>query len=208
MRGATLAEIDGAPIYKNTIMSDGVIKNFSMKSAADNLTIRAYESVARASAISAKIAENASISGGAQLSLEAGARVEVLDGVSLAVERDSSISIETDLSDSTRLSLGENSTLTFGDGAILTIDLIGDFDPNATYTFALIDWVESSVVNGLDKLVKDSSLLLKMNGKDYAGNWDAVVGNSSLNIVIPEPATYATLLGSLAVALAFMRRRR
>lgn len=70
LRGAETTATSGTPIYKNTILADGVIKNFSMESADDNLTIRKYTpATSGGEMISAKVSESdATVSGGQRLS--------------------------------------------------------------------------------------------------------------------------------------------
>ena len=70
LRGAKFSELKGIPLYKNTIMSDGIIQNFSMESVNDNFSIREYiPSMEDSQIISAKINQSATISGGAILTL-------------------------------------------------------------------------------------------------------------------------------------------
>lgn len=213
LRGANVENTDFSKSFiKNTIMSDGVIKNFSMKSAADNLTIRAHESLARASVISAKISESdAAISGGAKLTLEQGAAFEITNGKTLTVASDGSIQIDTDLLGSTVFNIDGNAGLTFEDGAILTVNVVDTVVAGEAYTFTVILFDADSVLAGLSELVKDNTLLLTVNDESFAGAWDYVINGNSLSISIsniPEPATYAAIFGGLALLLAFAKRRR
>lgn len=67
----------------------------------------------------------------------------------------------------------------------------------------------SFIYTGDDTSVFDLSKIL-VNGK-YTGDqlsWAGSAGNWSLTYNIPEPATYAAILGGLAIAFAFMRRRQ
>ncbi len=65
------------------------------------------------------------------------------------------------------------------------------------------------VYTGDDTSVFDLGKIL-VNGKYTADqlSWAGSAGNWSLTYNIPEPSTYAAILGGLAVAFAFMRRRR
>ena len=213
LRGATLAEIDGAPIYKNTIMSDGAIKDFSMASADDSFSIGKYTPAASgASVISAKISESdATISGGAKLTLEQGAAFEITNGKTLTVAADGSIQTDTDLLGSTVFNIDGNAGLTFEDGAILTVNVVDTVVAGEAYTFTVISFDADSVLAGLSELVKDNTLLLTVNDESFAGAWDYVINGNSLSISIsniPEPATYAAIFGGLALLLAFAKRRR
>ena len=131
--------------------------------------------------------------------------------MSLTIGTDSSrgtLTFETNISDRTRLSLGENSSLIFEDNAFIVVNILFDYDPSQNYTFTLIDWKDSSNVAGLEDLINSNRLWVRSDGNWLDGIWKAVIENNSLTIVIPEPATCAVVLGALAIAFAFMRRRR
>ena len=211
------ANVEGADFskstYKNTIMSDGVIEGFSMASADDSFSIGKYTPASSGGAvISAKISESdATISGGAKLTLEQGAAFEITNGKTLTVASDGSIQIDTDLLGSTVFNIDGNAGLTFEDGAILTVNVVDTIVVGESYTFTVISFDADSVLAGLSELVKDKTLLLTINGESFAGAWDYVINGNSLSISIsniPEPATMAFLLGFLAILLAFVKRRR
>ena len=111
LRGAYLNVLEtGEFITKNTIMSDGVIKNFSMKSVSDRLVIREHVPAKYPEygeyQISAKISEaDSEISGGAQLSLEQGAKLEITNGKTLKLASDGKLLIQTDVNSSTTISI-------------------------------------------------------------------------------------------------------
>lgn len=210
LRGADISVTKGTATYKNTIMSDGVIKNFSMASADESLSIRKYTPADGGENISAKIAEDAMISGGAKLTLEQGAFFEVANGKTLTVASDGLIQIDTDLSGSTIFNVNSSSGLVFEDGAILTVNIIDDIITSDAYTFAVISFEDDSRIAGLNNFVKDETLFLTVNGEKFNGAWDyAIKGNElSISINVPEPATYAAIFGALALAFAAYRRRR
>lgn len=210
LRGADISVTKGTATYKNTIMSDGVIKNFSMASADESLSIRKYTPAEGGENISAKIAEDAIISGGAKLTLEQGAFFEVTNGKTLTVASDGLIQIDTDLSGSTIFNVNSSSGLVFEDGAILTVNIVDDIMTSDAYTIAVISFEDDSVISGLGDLIKDKTLLLTVNGEKFNGAWDyAVKGNElSISINVPEPATYAAIFGALALAFAAYRRRK
>ena len=212
LRGAEMGVINGTPIYKNTIMTDGVIKNFSMESVDDNFAIRKYTPAASGSVmISAKVSEaDASISGGAKLTLEQGAFFEVVNGKTLTVASDGLIQIDTDLSGSTIFNVNSNSGLIFEDGATLTVNIVDNIITSDVYTFAVISFEDDSRIAGFNNFVKDETLLLTVNGEKFNGAWDyAIKGNDlSISINVPEPATYAAICGALALAFAAYRRRK
>ena len=92
LRGSDLTGITGSLKTQNTIWADGEIKKFTMESVDDSLTIRAYAPATSGGAmINAKIADDASISGGAVLTLEQGAVLEIASGKTLSVFDNSEI---------------------------------------------------------------------------------------------------------------------
>lgn len=210
LRGADISVTKGTATYKNTIMSDGVIKNFSMASADESLSIRKYTPAEGGENISAKIAEDAIISGGAKLTLEQGAFFEVANGKTLTVASDGLVQIDTDFSGSTIFNVNSSSGLVFENGAILTVNIIDDIITSDAYTIAVISFEDDSVISGLGDLIKDKTLLLTVNGEKFNGAWDyAVKGNDlSISINVPEPATCAAIFGALALAFAAYRRRK
>lgn len=210
LRGADISVTKGTATYKNTIMSNGVIKNFSMTSADESLSIRKYTPAEGGENISAKIAEDAMISGGAKLTLEQGAFFEVANGKTLSVASDGLIQIDTDLSGSTIFNVNSNSGLVFEDGSTLTVNIVDNIITSDAYTFAVISFEDDSRIAGLNNFVKDETLFLTVNGKKFNGAWNyAVKGNDlSISINVPEPATYAAIFGALALAFAAYRRRK
>ena len=210
-RGANMTntKIGESVSYKNTIMSDGVIKNFKADPASD-IYIRKYTPAENGEMISAKIAEDAMISGGAKLTLEQGAFFEVANGKTLTVASDGLIQIDTDLSGSTIFNVNSSSGLVFEDGAILTVNIVDDIMTSDAYTFAVISFEDDSCIAGLNNFVKDETLSLTVNGEKFNGAWDyAIKGNDlSISINVPEPATYTAIFGALALAFAAYRRRK
>lgn len=204
----TLDRFKSTDTLKNTIMTDGTIQNFSMASAEDSFSIREYVPLEGGEVISAKIAESASISGGAGLTLETGAYLEVVDGAVLTVENGSAITINTD--GSTIFEIGENSGLAFADGSILEVNLEGTFSGAETYSFSFINAHDSSSISGLEQLMGGENFHLSVNGELFDGEWEYFMeGNSfEIRMQIPEPAAYAAVFGALALAYAARRRRK
>ncbi len=87
LRGQT--EPTGELIFKNTIWVDGEIKGFSMESSANSFTIAKNET------ISAKISANATISGGAVLTLSNGGKLESINNANITVNNSSKIAVNT-----------------------------------------------------------------------------------------------------------------
>lgn len=213
-RGATISNIEGNAIYKNTIENDGTIKNFSMESADDSLTIRAYvPATSGGEMINAKIADDATISGGAVLTLEEGAILEIMAGKTLTVADDSEIIFNVDVaSNNTKILLNSGSTLAFGEDSKVTINLDGVISPDDSYTFSVIEAAADACISGADAISKDN-LALNVNDEAYDSdkwgfNFDPTTGALTINVNVPEPATVAAIFGAVAVALAVYRRRR
>ena len=208
-RGANMTntKIGESVSYKNTIMSDGVIKNFKADSTSD-IYIRKYTPAENGEMISAKIAEEDATLNGSKLMLGQGAFLEITNGKTLTVA--SEIQIDTDLGGSTIFKVDGNAGLTFEHGAKLTVNLIGDISEDDAYTFTAMTFEDDSRIAGLENLLKDGNLFLTVLGKKFNGSWDyAIKGNNLLiSINVPEPATVAAILGAVALAFAVYRRRK
>ena len=199
---------------KNTIWQDGTIKNFSMTSAEDNFSIRKYvPATAGGAMINAKIVEDATISGGAVLTLEEGAVLEVSAGKTLTVSDDGEIVFDVDAAaDDTNIILNSGSKLVFGDNSKLTINLTGEVSETAPLHFTVIKAADDSYVLGLDTLPKDN-IILNVNGTEYDSskwgiNFDPTTGTLDITVNVPEPATIATIFAVMALGFAAYRRRK
>ena len=210
-RGANMTntKIGESVSYQNTIMSDGVIKNFKANPASD-IYIRKYTPAENGEMISAKIAEEDATLNGSRLMLGQGAFFEITNGKTLTLANSSEIQIDTDLGGSTIFKVDGNAGLTFEHGAKLTVNLIGDISEDDAYTFTAMTFEDDSRIAGLENLLKDGNLFLTVLGKKFNGSWDyAIKGNNLLiSINVPEPATVAAIFGAVALALAVYRRRR
>ena len=179
------------------------------------MTIRKYVPATSGGAmINAKIADDASISGGAVLTLEQGAVLEIASGKTLSVLDNSEIIFNVDAaaSDATKILLGENSKLVFGSDSKIMVNLEGVISPDDSYTFSVIDTVVGSQVIGTDSLKKEN-VILNINGEAYDSekwgfDFDPSTGSLNINVNVPEPATYAAIFGALALAFAAYRRRK
>ena len=208
-RGANMTntKIGESVSYKNTIMSDGVIKNFKADPASD-IYIRKYTPVENGEIISAKIAEEDATLNGSRLMLGQGAFFEITNGKTLT--NSSEIQIDTDLGGSTIFKVDGNAGLTFEHGAKLTVNLIGDISEEDAYTFTAMTFEDDARIAGLEDLLKDGNLFLTVLGKKFNGSWDYAIKDNNLliSINVPEPATYAAIFGALALAFAAYRRRK
>ena len=151
-------------ITKNTIMGDGRIKDFSMVSSDDSFSIRKYTPAAEGGEmISAKIGEDATISGGAELALENGAELEVVDAASFSVANGSSIIINTDADSSTKVLIASDATLAFETGSILSVNIECDEAEYEALQVSIMDFEDGACITGLDALVKGETILLSVN---------------------------------------------
>ncbi len=211
LRGAETTATSGAAIYKNTIMADGVIKNFSMASAADSLTIRKYTpATSGGEMISAKISESdATVSGGATLKLDTGARLDVVNKKTLTIAENGVLIIDTSISDPTQIYIESLAGLVI-DGK-LTINITEDLLPDVEYKFDLISFESDSNIASLKDLKPDEILYLTIKGETFNGYWTCVINENKFSILatqVPEPATIAAIFGALALGLAIYRRRK
>ena len=214
LRGADLTGITGSPKTQNTIWTDGEIKNFSMESVDDSLTIRKYvPATSGGEMINAKIIDDATISGGAVLTLEEGAILEIMAGKTLTIADNSEIIFNVDVaSDNTKILLNSGSTLAFGTDSKVTINLDGVISPEDSYTFSVIEAATDACISGADAISKDN-LVLNVSGEAYDSdkwgfNFDPTTGALTINVNVPEPATVAAIFGAVALVLTVYRRRR
>lgn len=211
LRGADLSGAEGNPIYKNTIMTDGRIENFSMTSASDSLLIRKYEPGTSGGAlISAKLDTSSTISGGAALALECGADFEITNNSTLSVAQGSAISINTDASSSTSFSILAGSRLVFENGAILKINLEGTFTADDSVSFVVFDWENGGNFEVIGDFIKDESVFLGLNGEKFDGDWNFKTEDNKFIVSIsqvPEPAACAAIFGALTLLLALGKRK-
>ena len=102
--------------------------------------------------------------------------------------------------------------MVFDSDSKITINLDGEISADDSYIFSVIQPASDSYILGMDSIQKEN-ITLNVNGEVYdADKWgidyDPTTGEFNINVNIPEPATYAAIFGGLALAFAFMRRRR
>ena len=207
LRGGTMKS--NYVITKNTIMGDGRIKDFSMVSSDDSFSIRKYTPAAEGGEmISAKIGEDATISGGAELALENGAELEVIDAASFSVANGSSIIINTDADSSTKVLIASDATLAFETGSILSVNIECDEAEYEALQVSIMDFEDGACITGLDALVKGETILLTVNDSEWLGDWDYALENNQMLITVsvPEPSAFAAIFGALALGLALKFR--
>ena len=187
LRGAIYLEIylDDAEI-KNTILKYGDISGFSMVSSTDSFVVRKYTpKVEGGESISAKIQEDATISGGAVLSVAEGGALDI-STITLA------FGIDNEDETISSIFVAESGSVTLAKGAKIVIDYAGTFDENTR--FAVMNWTDSSSIVGLNSLTKGGTLSLLVDGVAYDTSlWDFSTENNALTIfgvatsVAPEP---------------------
>ena len=207
LRGATLTNIDGTPIYKNTIMTDGVIKNFSITSAADNLTIHKYTpATSGGEIISAKVSEShATVSGGATLKLDTGAQLDIVNKKMLIIAQDGALIIDTSISDPTQIYVESLAGLLVI-GSNFTVNITESLLDNVEYKFDLISFEDGANID-----IPEECVSLTVMGETFNGTWSCVKGENTFSIIatqVPEPATVAAIFGALALALAVYKRKK
>ena len=219
LRGADLTDVSGEYTLKNTIMADGVIRNFSMTSAEDSAVIvkhtnktaslsRTARGFSTYNGIGAKISEaDAVISGGAKLTIDDGALLEVVDGKSLSVDDGGALEFNIGVDYTGAMLSLESGTSFVLDGGEIIINLSNLFVESGVYTFELIDALYGSFI-GCDSLIKDGNIKLFVDGQAYSGEWNFVADASGLSVSVPEPSTYAAVFGALALAFVIYRKRR
>lgn len=219
LRGADLTDVSGKYTLKNTIMTDGVIKEFLMATADDSIAIAKHTNktaslsrMARGfstyNGISAKISEaDSAISGGAKMTIDDGGLLEVVDGKSLTVA-DGGI-LEFNIGEDyigAMLSLESGSSFIF-DGGEIVINLSSALAENGMYTFELIDTLNGSFA-GYDSLANGGNIKLLVDGEVYGGDWSFAADASGLFVSVPEPSTYAAILGIFALGFVIYRRKK
>ena len=197
----------------NTIWKNGEIKNLTMRSLNDYLTIRKYVPTTEGGVmINAKIVDDVWITGGARLTLEEGAVLEISAGETVTVYHGEIVFDVDAAADDTNIILNSGSKLVFGDNSKLTINLTGEVSETDPLHFTVIKAADDSYVLGLDTLPKDN-IILNVNGTAYDSskwgiNFDPTTGTLDISVNVPEPATCAVALGALAIAFALMRKTR
>ena len=111
------------------------------------------------------------------------------------------------------LAFGNNTKLTLAiiDGAMFSLgQIIRQDGCTLDYTFAIDNWHDYSFrITDMTEAEINALTFVDMEGNKL--NFKAVestMGGYWINNAIPEPSTYAAILGGLAIAFALMRRRR
>ncbi len=196
--------------FKNTIMTDGKIENFSMLSAEDSFSIRKYTPKAGGESISAKIGTDSSVTGGAMLMVYEDACLELVDGASLTIGADSALEVQTTLDGEAPIAVFGGASIVFDDTAKMVVDVIVDASESE---------LESVVTQGVKVAVVTAenvggigiplNIDFLFNGVSFSADWEAVVEDNTLYVTlgIPEPSMFGVLAGVFAVSMAGFRRK-
>lgn len=220
LRGAGGTERGGwdTAIFKNTILKDGSITALEMDSPDDYILVREYKYTDSYGTIYVKFAEDASISGGANLILDNKAHLMVNSAVTVNVEDGGIVSYNMDVAnteDESYIYVLEGGDLNFAEGSKLNINVNGDLEAYTEY-YKYILYADNtstlnSIYNDILELCEREDVYFTNNGEELNGDWYFFEKGKWLVVsytAVPEPATYAAIFGALALAFATYRRRK
>ena len=220
LRGAGGTERGGwdTAIFKNTILKDGTITALEMDSPDDYILVREYKYTDSYGTIYAKFAEDASISGGANLILDNKAYLMVNEAVTVNVEDGGIVSYNMDVAnteDESYIYVLEGGDLNFAEGSKLNINVNGDLEAYTEY-YKYILYADNtstlnSIYNDIYGLNENGGIYFTNNGEELNGDWYFFEKGKWLVVsytAVPEPATYAAIFGALVLAFAWCRRRK
>lgn len=220
LRGAGGIERGGwdTATFKNTILKDGSITALEMDSPDDYILVREYKYTDYSGTIYAKFAEDASISGGANLILDNNARLMVNEAVTVNIQDGGIVSYNMDVAnteDESYIYVLEGGDLNFAEGSKLNINVDGDLEAYTEYykyvLYADNTSTLNSIYNDIYGLYENGDVYFTNNGEDFNGDWYFFEKGKWLVVsytAIPEPAACAAILGVLALAFAVRRRRK
>ena len=220
LRGAGGIERGGwdTAIFKNTILKDGSITALEMDSPDDYILVREYKYTDSTGTIYAKFAEDASISGGANLILDNNARLMVNKAVTVNVEDGGIVSYDMDVTnteDESYIYVLEGGDLNFAEGSKLNINVDGDLEAYTEY-YKYILYADNTstlndIYNDILELCEREDVYFTNNGEELNGDWYFFEKGKWLVVsytAVPEPAACAAIFGALALAFAVCRRRK
>ena len=220
LRGAGGIERGGwdTAIFKNTILKDGSITALEMDSPDDYILVREYKYTDYSGTIYAKFAEDASISGGANLILDNNARLMVNKAVTVNIQDGGIVSYNMDASngeDESYIYVLEGGDLNFAEGSKLNINVDGDLEAYTEYYKYILYADNTSTLNDIYNdilgLSENGDVYFTNNGEEFNGDWYLFKDVKWLVVsytAVPEPAVCAAILGAFALAFAWRRRRK
>ena len=220
LRGAGGTERGGwdTAIFKNTILKDGSITALEMDSPDDYILVREYKYTDSYGTIYVKFAEDASISGGANLILDKKAHLMVNSAVTVNVEDGGIVSYDMDVTnteDESYIYVLEGGDLNFAEGSKLNINVDGDLEAYTEY-YKYILYADNtstlnSIYNDILELCEREDVYFTNNGEELNGDWYFFEKGKWLVVsytAVPEPAACAAIFGALVLAFAVCRRRK
>lgn len=220
LRGAGGIERGGwdTAIFKNTILKDGSITALEMDSPDDYILVREYKYTDSYGTIYAKFAEDASISGGANLILDKKAHLMVNEAVTVNVEDGGIVSYNMDVAnteDESYVYVLSGGNLNFAEGSKLNINVDGDLEAYTEYYKYILYADNTSTLNDIYNdilgLYENGDVYFTNNGEDFTGDWYFFEKGKWLVVsytAIPEPAACAAILGAMVLCFAAYRRRK
>lgn len=220
LRGAGGIERGGwdTAIFKNTILKDGSITALEMDSPDDYILVREYKYTDYSGTIYAKFAEDASISGGANLILDNNARLMVNEAVTVNVEDGGIVSYNMDVAnteDESYIYVLEGGDLNLAEGSKLNINVDGDLEAYTEYYKYILYADDTStlneIYNDILELCEREDVYFTNNGEELNGDWYFFEKGKWLVVsytAVPEPAACAAIFGALVLAFAVCRRRK
>lgn len=220
LRGAGGIERGGweTATFKNTILKDGSISALEMDSPDDYILVREYKYTDSYGTIYAKFAEDASISGGANLILDKKAHLMVNEAVTVNVEDGGIVSYDMDVTnteDESYIYVLNGGDLNFAEGSKLNINVDGYLEAYADYykyvLYADNTSTLSEIYADIVKLCEAGNVYFTNNGDDFIGDWAFFTKGKWLVVsytAIPEPAACAAILGAMVLCFAAYRRRK
>lgn len=220
LRGAGGIERGGwdTAIFKNTILKDGSITALEMDSPDDYILVREYKYTDSYGTIYAKFAEDASISGGANLILDHNARLMVNEAVTVNVEDGGIVSYDMDVTnteDESYIYVLNGGDLNFAEGSKLNINVDGDLEAYTEYYKYILYADNTSTLNDIYNdilgLYENGDVYFTNNGEEFNGDWYLFKDVKWLVVsytAVPEPAAYAAILGAMVLCFAAYRRRK
>ena len=205
--------------FKNTILKDGSITALEMDSPDDYILVREYKYTDSYGTIYAKFAEDASISGGANLILDKKAHLMVNEAVTVNVEDGGIVSYNMDVAnteDESYIYVLEGGDLSFAEGSTLNINVDGDLEAYTDY-YKYILYADNistlyKVFYNILELCDNGNVYFSNNGERFNGDWEFFTDGNWIAMyyytTVPEPSTYAVIFGALALAFAAYRRRK
>ena len=220
LRGAGGTERGGwdTAIFKNTILKDGSITALEMDSPDDYILVREYKYTDSYGTIYVKFAEDASISGGANLILDKKAHLMVNSAVTVNVEDGGIVSYDMDVAnteDESYVYVLSGGNLHFAEGSKLNINVDGDLEAYTEYYKYILYADDTStlneIYNDILELCEREDVYFTNNGEELNGDWYFFEKGKWLVVsytAVPEPAAYAAILGAMVLAFAAYRRRK